>query len=381
VTALGGRRELALLAALVALGVVAAARWTSPVQWKPDSLFYQAHVYEVRGDSHAVAYRKVFAGPLSLPRRQGDAGLPLAQRRVANPAWVHYSERFYERRWFVPALAALISPLYGTDSLRIVSLVAYVLSAVALYLLLRRRAAPAVAFVVSGGALLLAPVLFIAGLPLMDVCGITLEAVAALGAFLALERSPRWLILWGAALAALSLTRDSTVILGAAALWLAVRERTRATYALVAVGAAASLPAPLLLGAPLREAMAYTFENFYQPADASWHWVAGHYWEVFHSMVRHNITYLQEHPFTAVFLVGGYLALFLVRSHGDRFVRFFRAAAVASILLDALQPNYTAFRLELTFVPIAAAGLAVGLTAAQRSLVDTNLLRLAPWRG
>ena len=195
------------------------------MQWKPDSLFYQAHVYQVRGDSHAVAYRKVFAGPLSLPRREGDAGLPLEQRRVGNPAWVSYSERFYERRWFVPALAALISPLYGTDSLRVVSLVAYVLMGVALYALLRLRAAPVVSFLVAAGALFLAPVLFSAGLPLMDVTGVTLETLAALGAFLTLERSWRWLALWGVALAALSLTRDSTVILGLAAVWLAVRER------------------------------------------------------------------------------------------------------------------------------------------------------------
>ena len=106
-------RELVLALALVVLAVVAAARWTSPVQWKPDSLFYQAHVYQVEGDSHAEAYRKVFDGPLSLPRRQGESGLPLAQRKVGNPAWVSYSERFYERRWFVPAIAAVVAPFYG----------------------------------------------------------------------------------------------------------------------------------------------------------------------------------------------------------------------------------------------------------------------------
>jgi hypothetical protein len=53
---------------------------------------------------------------------------------------------------------------------------------------------------------------------------------------------------------------------------------------------------------------------------------------------------------------------------------------VGSILLDALQPNYTAMRLELTFVPIAAAGLAFALTAAQARLIDMNVLRFAPWR-
>jgi hypothetical protein len=371
VTASSRRWELVPLLALVVLATVSAARWTSPVQWKPDSLFYQAHVYQVQGDSHAVAYRKVYTGPLSLPRRQGDAGLPLALRRVGNPAWVRYSERFYERRWFVPAVAALVEPFYGTDDLRVTSLAAYVLLGLALYALVRLRASPAIGFLVAAGALFLAPVLFIAGLPLMDVCGATLETVAAAGALLALERSLWWLALWVPALAALSLTRDSSAVLGLAALWLAVRERTRASFLLVVGGAVAALPTPLALGAPVREAMAYTFENFYQPRDASWHWVAGQYWPHLRSLMRNNLTYLQTHPFTALYLVGGYLALFLVRSHGDRFVRFFRAAAVGSILLDALQPNYTAFRLELTFVPIAAAGLAVGLTSLQRVLRDT----------
>jgi hypothetical protein len=213
----------------------------------------------------------------------------------------------------------------------------------------------------------------------MDVTGITLEAIAAAGVFLALEHGRRWLALWLIALAALSLTRDSTVILGVAALWLALRERSRATVVLVALGAAAALPAPLLLGAPLREAMAYTFENFYRPGDSSWGWVLGHYWPSFHTLVRRNITYLHDHPLTGLYIVGGYLALFLVRAKGDRFVRFFRAAAVGSILLDALQPNYTAFRLELTFVPIAAAGLAVALQRVAANL-DTGLVRWPAWK-
>jgi hypothetical protein len=377
----GRWRDLAALLALVAVAVVAAAEWTSPVQWKPDSLYYQAHVYQVRGDSHAVAYRKVFTGPLSLPRRRSDADLPPAMRRVGSPAWVRYSERFYERRWFVPAIAAAISPFFGTDSLRIVSLAAYVLLGPALYGLLRLRVDRPIAFIVAVGALFLAPVLFIAGLPLMDVCGATLEAVAAACALLALDRGLRWLAPWAVALGALSLTRDSSIILGLAAFWLLVRERSRAALLVVAVGAAVALPAPLALGAPIREAMAYTFVNFYRAPDPSWGWVGGQYWPHLHSLARNNVKYLHAHPFTALYLVGGYLALFLVRSHGDRFVRFFRAAAIGSILLDALQPNFTEFRLELTFVPIAAAGLAVGLMPlsrrAGRLVVDKRGSRFA----
>ena len=103
--------------------------------------------------------------------------------------------------------------------------------------------------------------------------------------------------------------------------------------------------------------MAYTFENFYRPRGRELALGRRALLGALSSRwPRHNLTYLWEHPYSGLYLVGGYLALFLIRSRGDRFVRFFRAAAVASILLDALQPNYTAMRLELTFVPIAAAG-------------------------
>ncbi len=348
--------------ALVAVAAVAIVFWTATPQWKTDSLFYEAHVYQVEGDSHAVAYHKVFAGPLSLIRRREFASKPLAQRNVGNPAWVRFSERFYERRWFVPAVAAAIAPFRGVDALRIASLIAYLLLGPCLYALLRLRAGRTVSFVIAAGALVLAPLIFNAGQPLTDTWGMVLEAVAATAALVSLERGRAWLLLWIAALVALSLTRDTTVVVVLPAVWLALRERTRAAVELAATGVVAALPAPLFLGAPLRIAMAYTFSGFNPPAHSSWSWVLGQYWPNLHSMISANLTYLQGHPLTAVFLVGGYLAPFLVRARGDRFVRFVRVAAVVSILLDALQPNYTEFRLELMFVPIAAAGLAIAAT-------------------
>ena len=378
-------RAGALLAplALAALAGLAIVQWASPLQWKPDSLFYEAHVYQIQGDSHAAAYRKVFEGPLSLPRREGDASLPLAQRRVGNPAWVRYSEQFYKRRWFVPGLAALLAPVWGTDALHVVSLIAYLLLGPLLYALLRLRATRSLSLLLASGALLLAPVLFNAGQPLTDIWGVTLETLAAAAALLVLERGRSWTPLWLVSIAALSLTRDSTSILVLAAIWIAVRERTRTAVLLAVSGALAAIPAPLLLGTPLRTEMAYVFSGFYKPGDSSWSWVAGHYWPNLRSLVRNNLTYLQDHPLTALFLVGGYLALFLIRSCGDRFARFFRAAAVGSILLDALLPNATSFRLELTFVPIAAAGLGLASTRVRRRLhplLDTNVLRFGRGR-
>ena len=56
-------RELAAVVALVALASVAAARWTSPVQWKPDSLLYQAHVYQVKAIHMRSPTKRCSPGP------------------------------------------------------------------------------------------------------------------------------------------------------------------------------------------------------------------------------------------------------------------------------------------------------------------------------
>jgi hypothetical protein len=365
--------------ALVALAAVSIAYWIGPQQWKPDALYYQAHLYQIQGDSHAVAYHRVFAGPLSLLRREGDAGLPLAQQHVGNPAWVTYSVQFYERRWFPPAVAALIAPFKGVNALRTAAELAYLLLGPCLYALARLRAGRLSSLAIAAGALLLAPLVFNAGQPLTDMWGVVLEALAVIAAILALERRRAWLLVWVVALVALSLTRDSTIIVVPPAVWLALRERTRAAAALAASGLLAALPAPLLLGAPLRTAMGYTFSNFEPPVDPSWGWVLGQYWPHLHSLARNNLTYMQDHPLTALFLVAGYLVPFLVRSHGDRLVRYIRVAAVFSLLLDALQPNYTEFRLELTFVPVAVAGLAIGARKLGAARLHTDVLRLPAW--
>ena len=289
------------------------------MQWKPDSLFYQAHVCQVRGDSHAVAYRRKCSPARSACRvEKATPGSRSTLRRVGNPAWVQLQRALLRAPvGSCPLSRRSISPVYGTDSLRVVSLVAYVLMGPGCAL--RSFACeqrPLVSFLVAAGALFLAPVRFGAGLPLMDVSGVTLETLAALGALLALERTAL-ARLWGArarrAVAHARLDRDSRPRRRLAR---CARQRTRAAYclSLVAVGRPRPLPSPLLLGAPLREAMAYTFVNFYRPRDSSWHWVAGTTGTPFHSMAEHNLTYLWEHPYSGLYFVGGYLALFIIRT-------------------------------------------------------------------
>ena len=59
--------------------------WRSgPPQWKPDALFYQSQMEEVRGLGQAAALRKVFGGPLAAPRRATEVGLPESKRRVTS---------------------------------------------------------------------------------------------------------------------------------------------------------------------------------------------------------------------------------------------------------------------------------------------------------
>ena len=104
----GRRADVAALAILLVLAVALTwSPWRSgPPQWKPDALFYQAQVEEVRGLGHAAALRKVFGGPLAAPRREREVGLPASERRVTSAEWVSFSSQFYRRRWVVPAAAA-----------------------------------------------------------------------------------------------------------------------------------------------------------------------------------------------------------------------------------------------------------------------------------
>jgi hypothetical protein len=141
---------------------------------------------------------------------------------------------------------------------------------------------------------------------------------------------------------------------------------SRRTLALTLTGIAASLPAPLAFGAPVREAMAYTLNGFSPPPHSSWSFVAHHYLGGAHSLVKNNLDWLGRHPVSAVLLVGGFLLVLLLRHRIPGVVPFVWGAAVGAVALDLLQPNYTDFRLELVFVPFVA----LGLGAAASFLAD-----------
>jgi hypothetical protein len=358
-------RALAVVVALAGIGFVA-LHWDNSYQWKPDSLFYEAQLLRVQGLPKDEALRKVFEGPLAAPRVAEELrDTPPARRTVASPDWVTYSSRFYERRWLVPALGAAVEPLLGDNALRAVSLAGYVLVGLLVYALLLLRFRAWIAAVVSLGVLALGPLRYWSLLPLTDSFGVALEAAALATAVLALRRPKPWLPVFAVTMLALSFTRDATIVVVAGLAWVALRERSRRTVLTLATGIAASLPAPLLFGAPTREIMAYTLNQFRPPAHATWGFIRSRYVDGEKGLVKDDLTYLVHHPYVGLFAVGGIIALYAIRN-SDESTKLLRGAVAGAIILLLVAPNYTALRLELPFIPLAAYGVGLALDAIWR---------------
>ncbi len=142
----------------------------------------------------------------------------------------------------------------------------------------RRRFAPGVSVVVSVFCTVLPPVFHVGPVPEHRPPGPqpadrrAARRVAALG-------SPGygWLPAWMVLVLVLSFTRDANVVLIAATGWLALRERSRRSIALLATGVLASLPAPLLFAAPFRDNLAYAFNAYRVPTDTSWNSILSEY--------------------------------------------------------------------------------------------------------
>lgn len=352
---------------MLAGAVFVAFHWGDAYQWKPDSLFYEAQLLRVQGTPKDEALRTVFHGPLARPRVEEELrDTPPARRTVASDAWVSYSERFYDRRWVVPALGAAVEPALGRNALRAVSLAGYVLTGLFVCLLLALRFPRRVAALVGLATLALQPLRYWSLLPLTDSFGVALETAALATAVLAIRRSPRWLALFGLCMLALSFTRDATVVVVAGCAWAALRERSGRAASALGVAVAASLPAPLVFGAPTVDLTSYTLNGFQPVPGSKWQlirhrWVAGE-----KSLVRGDLTFLGHHPYVAVFAVAGLVSLYAFRRAGGDVGALARGGVAGAVLLLLVAPNYTALRLELPFVPLAAIGLATVLAAVPR---------------
>jgi len=357
----------------VVVAVVAAPGFVKLDEPNSDGLFYELEKLRVQGHSEAEATRTVFEGPLA--RQTAAIEDEPDEPRVLDPAWVEYSKRFYRRRWLVPALAAAVEPIVGDEpggALRVASLLGYLLLAPVLFLLLRRRFSTWL----SAGlavACTLAPPVYKWSLGMrVDSWGLTLEALGLLAAVLVKDLGRRWLALWVAAIAALSITRDSAAILLPAVAWLLIVERDdpdarRTNLTLLATGLLAALPAFILGGTPVRDNLAYVISGYEIPDESSWSFVASGYLDQLWRTVSTDLTYPVDFaaPMAVVLYAGlalaaaALVALVARPSRRDPYFSLMKAAIPGCVVLLLLANNPQAYRLELVLVPVAAVGLAV----------------------
>jgi hypothetical protein len=353
-------------AILAVLALSSGVRYLSgPVQWTTDGLFYESQLLELRGTPHDEALHRVFTSRLAHRRQEKEAGWPRALRKATNPEWVRYSARFYRRRWVVPLLGAAVYPLFETRSLLVVSTVGYAAFAAAICLLLRRRFASAPSLLATFAVTTVPPLRWWSFKPMTDSFALMLLVAGFGAALLVVDHGARWLPAWFATVLALSFTRDAGVILVLAAVWLACSSHSRRAWLLVPTGVLALLPAPLAFGAPLREALAYTFNRFYPVRGADWNFVADRYWSHLENMLHKDGTFMLRHPEVGFVFASGLACLFLLHLGSDPFIQLMRGSLVASGLYLVLLPQFSAFRLELVLLPAVAVGLA---GAAERLL-------------
>jgi hypothetical protein len=364
------RNALTLLVAiaLAALALLMAAdTLRDPVRWSPDGLFYQARSLELRGVDRDEALDRAFEGPLGARLRAIDP------ERSGDPSWVRYNAQFYERRVLVPAAAAALDPVAGDRALLDVSVAGYVAAVLAVFVLLLLRFRLPVAAAVALATLALPALTHHSSFPLTDSWGLALETLAIGAGILALERGPRWIIAWAAALLLLAFTRDSALVLVAAAAWLALTQRSRISAWMLGTGIAASLVVLLLFPMPTRELIAMMLNGAQPDPDASWGSILSQYPSAIGDLLQADGGFVRDGAwYSALYLIAGLGLLFVLGrgARGSDVTTLLKAAAVAGAAYVVAIPVFSAFRLELVLVPMAAYGLALGLewAAARASL-------------
>jgi Dolichyl-phosphate-mannose-protein mannosyltransferase len=367
------RRALPILVLLLVGGAVVAVAALSKRPYGSDALFYEAQVEELQGASREESLAEWFGGSEArdVASREDE---PEDRVRVLEPGWPEYADQFYRRRWVVQGMGALADAIVPEgDRLLVVSWLGYLLIGPLLFLLLRQRFGVRTSLLVSLVCILLPPVVEHGTLRGVDSWGLALLIAALLFLVLALDRGLRWLPAFAVTMAALSFTRDNTLVALAAIFWLLVVERRdraalRRHAALAAAGLAAALPAPLLFGAPLREQLAWVINDFEIPDDTSWGFVLTHLPEELARAVYFDLRYVTEHAFTplATPLLALMLALLaaalawlaLGTPREDPYFRAMRAGLVGGLALLVMGASYGAFRLELVLVPAAGVGAA-----------------------
>ena len=287
-----------------------------------------------------------------------------------------------ERRLTVPLAAYAIEPLAGDRAVLDVSLAGYVAAVLALFLLLRLRFPLAIAAIVSLGTVILPALTHHASYPLTDSWGLALMTAALACAVLAIDRGRRWVIPWTVLLLILSFTRDSTWIPILAVAWITFKLKSRVSVELLGTGVAAVLPAMLAFSVPMRELLAQMLNDLRPAPDASWPSILADYPPAIVDLLQADGGFVRDGAwYSALYLLGGVALLFLLGrgAYGGPVSSLMKAAACAAAAYVLVVPVFSAFRIELALVPMAAYGLALGVERlATRAKAPAPLRVAAP---
>jgi hypothetical protein len=356
---------------LVAIGTsLSLQAWRTPVSWTPDGLHYQSAVLQARGWSEREAIHEAFTGPTASRLFVSEE----SKERLRDLELVQSTERFYERRRLLPWVGAAIYPVLGDRSLQALSILAYIAIGPVLYLVLRRRATWWTSGAVAAFVILTQPVRTWSFLPLTDSAGLLLLLVAGVAAASVLEDRPRWLVVWCLALAGLSFTREIYVACLVAAATAVVRNMRRSLL-LLATGVAAVVPALVLYDVPMRYFMDCTFNLSVCSEENGWSHVLSGYPG---SLWRMLVNDARSHTLMTAWVIGGALLLFLRTSRDDVYFIYWRGAFLGGLIILALLPNATDFRLEFVLIPSAAVGTAAYLSSDSWRRVTRRYLSRVP---
>lgn len=358
--------RLLVALALAAIALVAMrGHLTGPPHWTPDGLFYEARALKLGGVDTATALERTFGGDIGAKLRRIDP------ERSGDPAWYVYHARFYERRISVPLAAKAIAPVSGERALLDVSIAGYVAAVLAIFGLLLLRFGLPIAAGVALLTIFLPALTEHAGFPQTDSWGLALETAALACGILALQRGPRWIVPWFLAILVLSFTRDSAWIPIVAAGGAALMLRSRVSVGLLVSGVAAAIPVVLLFSVPTRELLATMLSDAQPNPGGSWGFIAGRYPGAIVDMLHADGGFVLDGAwYSAAYLLAGSALLFLVAWRTERTAAtiLLQAAALAGVTFVLLVPVFSAFRLELALVPMAAFGLALGAERVARRL-------------
>jgi hypothetical protein len=331
-------------------------------------------VYELQGTDHEAALTRAFEGPLGSRLRVIDP------ERSGDPDWVSYNARFYDRRLAVPIAAAALEPVAGTRSILDVSLLGYLAAVLGVFGLLLLRFRLAIAAGVALATAFLPALTSHSAYPLTDSWGVALETLGLACALLALERGRRWLFPWTCAILLLAFTRDTGWVLVAGAALLTLNQKSRISGWLLATGLVPTVAAAVLVPVPMRELLGEMLNGLQPHPDATWSSIVGSYPAALEQLVRANGGFVRDGAwYSAAFLGAGLIALFALGrgARADAGTTLLKGAAIAGVGYVLVVPVFSAFRLELVWVPLAAFGLGLLAERVAGRVRIPALLRLS----